>query len=154
MFEECMIEGDFTLSSGRKSGVFYDFDLLTMRETADYVEQLLRQMEHVFNWTEVNFIATPALGGIVPSALMSFAKDKPMVILDKEGKLRGPEFSVGNYLVVDDVITSFKAANRVVAALPNATCLGVAAYIFRGGWDDLEKQDYPAYYLARKEQEL
>jgi len=153
MFEECRVEGNFTLSSGRTSDVFYDFDLLTPREAAEYVEQLLRQMEPVFNWDEVDFIAAPAVGGIVPAFLTSFAKDKPLVIVDKEGHPRGPEFSTGNYLIVDDVITSFKAANRVVKALPESNCLGVAAYIFRGSYEDLNKQDFNAYYLARKEQE-
>jgi len=153
MFEECRVEGNFTLSSGRTSDVFYDFDLLAPREAAEYVEQLLRQMEHVFDWDEVDFIAAPAVGGIVPAFLAAFAKDKPLVIIDKEGKPRGPEFSTGNYLIVDDVITSFKAANLVVESLPGSNCLGVAAYIFRGTYEDLNKQDFTSYYLARKEQE-
>jgi orotate phosphoribosyltransferase len=153
LFEECRVEGDFTLSSGRTSNVFYDFDLLRPREAAEYVEQLLRQMDPVFDWNEVDFIAAPAVGGIVPAFLVSFAKDKPLVIIDKEGAPRGPEFQAGNFLVVDDVITSFSAANLAIEALPESNCVGVAAYIFRGSWDDLNKQDYPAYYLARKEQE-
>lgn len=153
MFEECKLEGDFTLSSGRQSGVFYDFDLLTPQETAEYVEQLIRQVpEEIFE--EIDFIASPALGGIVPGFLVAFAKRKPFVYIDKEGKLRGPEFKVGKYLIVDDVITSFKAANSVRAALPGLAAVGVAAYIFRGSREDLDKQDYPAYYLARKEQEV
>lgn len=154
MFEECRLTGKkFTLSSGRESCVFYDFDLLSPREAAEYVDQLLKQMEPVFNWDEVDFIAAPALGGIIPAFLVAFAKDKPLVIVDKGDDLLGPEFKSGNYLVVDDVITSFNACNRVVAALPRSTaCLGVAAYIFRGSWDDLNKQNYTAYYLARKEQ--
>jgi orotate phosphoribosyltransferase len=154
MFEECRVEGDFTLSSGRKSNVFYDFDLLNPREISEYVEQLLRQMDPVFDWSEVDFIAAPAMGGIIPAFLVSFAKDKPLVTLDKENKLRGPAFSAGKFLIVDDVITSFKAANRVVNALPESKCLGVAAYIFRGSYEDLNKQNYPAFFLARKEQEV
>lgn len=153
MFEECRLEGDFTLSSGRKSGVFYDFDLLRPREAAEYIEQILRQLEGVVSWDEVDFIASPAIGGIVPAFLVAFAKDKPLVVVDKDNVPRGPEFQAGKYLVVDDVITSFQAANRVRDALPNSECLGVVAYIFRGSWDDLNKQDYPAFYLARKEQE-
>jgi orotate phosphoribosyltransferase len=153
MFEECRVEGAFVLSSGNTSDVFYDFDLLTPREAAEYVEQLLRQMEPVFDWDEVDFIAAPAVGGIVPAFLAAFAKDKPLVIIDKEGNLRGPEFSTGNFLIVDDVITSFKAANLVVEALPESNCLGVAAYIFRGSYEALNKQEFNSYYLSRKEQE-
>ena len=85
---------------------------------------------------------------------MAFAKQKPLVLVDKEGKVRGPEFKTGKYLIVDDVITSFGAANAAVATLGegNVVC-GVCAYIFRGAPSDLEKQNYPVFYLARKEQE-
>lgn len=153
MFEECRLEGNFTLSSGRTSGVFYDFDLLRPREAADYVEQLVRQLEGVVSWDDVDFVAAPALGGIVPAFLVAFAKNKPLIIVDKDNNPRGPEFKSGRYLIVDDVITSFQAANRVRQALPGMECLGVAAYIFRGSYDDLNKQDYPAFFLSRKEQE-
>jgi orotate phosphoribosyltransferase len=153
MFEECRIEGDFTLTSGNTSEVFYDFDLLTPREAAEYVEQLLRQMEPVFDWDTVDFVATPAVGGIVPAFLTCFAKDKPLVIIDKEGNLRGPEFSTGNFLIVDDVITSFKAVNRIIEALPESKCVGAAAYIFRGSHESLSTQGFISHYLARKEQE-
>lgn len=153
MFEECRLEGDFTLSSGRKSGVFYDFDLLSPREAAGYVEQLVKQLEGVVRWDEVDFIAAPALGGIIPAFLVAFAKNKPLVIVDKDNEPRGPEFKSGRYLIIDDVITSFQAANRVRAALSGRECLGVAAYVFRGAYEDLNKQDYKAFFLARKEQE-
>ena len=157
MFEECRLEGDFTLSSGRKSGVFYDLDLLQPRETADYVEQLIKQVPQEL-WDKIDFIASPALGGIVPGFLIAFAKQKPFVIIDKKGKLRGPQFNTGRYLIVDDVITSFKAANFVRASLSRGSerleAVGVCAYIFRGSRSDLGKQDYPAFYLTRKEQEI
>ena len=154
MFEECRLEGEFTLSSGRQSGVFYDFDLLHPRETAAYVERLIREVPDEL-WEKIDFIASPALGGIIPGFLVAFAVQKPFVIVDKEGKIRGPEFKTGKYLIVDDVITSFQAANKVVAAYGSeCVAVGVAAYIFRGNWQDLEKQEYPAFFMAKKEQEV
>jgi len=153
MFEECRLEGDFTLTSGRKSKVFYDFDLLMPREAAQYIEQLVSQVPEDF-WDKVDFVAAPALGGIVPGFLVAFAKQKPFVVIDKEGKRRGPEFQTGRYLIVDDVITSFKTANLVQESLSGMEVVGVAAYIFRGSRADLDKQDYPAFYLTRKEQEV
>lgn len=154
MFEECRLEGDFTLSSGRQSGVFYDFDLLQPREAADYVERLIREVPEEL-WEEIDFVASPALGGIIPGFLVAFARQKPFVIIDKKGKIRGPEFKTGKYLIIDDVITSFGAANGVVAALgEGCVACGAGAYIFRGSHADLEKQDYPAFFLARKEQEV
>ena len=153
MFEECRLEGDFTLSSGRKSPVFYDFDLLMPHEAAQYVEQLLKEVPDGL-WDKVDFIASPALGGIVPGFLVAFAKQKPLVIVDKGGKPRGPSFETGRYLIVDDVITSFKAANSVRAALPGMEVVAAVAYMFRGSRADLGAQGYPAFYLARKEQEV
>ncbi len=157
MFEECRLEGEFTLSSGRQSGVFYDFDLLQPREAADYVERLIREVPEEL-WEEIDFVASPALGGIIPGFLVAFAQQKPFVIIDKKGKIRGPEFKTGKYLIVDDVITSFQAANLVRDSLSKSSegleAVGVCAYIFRGAYADLEKQDYPAFFLARKEQEV
>lgn len=153
LFEECKLLGDFTLSSGRQSSVFYDFDLLKPSETAAYVEQLVRLVPKDIV-KKVNFIAAPALGGIVPGFLAAFATNKPLVIVDKEGNLRGPKVKGGHYLIWDDVITSFQAVKLVRNALPDAKCLGAVSYIFRGSRKDLAAQDIPAYYLARKEQEV
>lgn len=156
MFEECRMEGKFTLSSGRKSEVFYDFDLLHPRETASYIERLIKEVPTKL-WDEIDFVASPALGGIVPGFLVAFAKQKRFVIIDKEGKVRGPEFKSGKYLIVDDVITSFKAANLVRDSLSRSSerlkAVGVCAYIFRGNSSDLTQQNYPVFYLTRKEQE-
>lgn len=155
MFDECKLIQDepFTLSSGRKSKIFYDFDLLKPRETAEYVKHLIDEIPPDVK-KKIDFIATPALGGIIPGFLVAFALDKPLVIVDKEGKTRGPQVKGGRFLVTDDVITSFQAVNHVVSALPKACkCLGALAYIFRGTSQDLKKQPFPAFYLARKEEE-
>lgn len=152
MFEECRIEGDFTLSSGRRSIYLYDFDLLLPREAAHYSELLLQSVPTDIKRV-VDFVATPAIGGIIPGFLIAFALARPLVILDKEGHLRGPDFQTGSYLLVDDVETSFTQANRVRAALKNNRCLAIACYIFRGNGVDLTKQDVPVYYLERKEEE-
>ena len=155
LFEECRLTGDFTLSSGRQSQVFYDFDLLRPRETIRYADQLFRTVPREVV-RETNFIACPALGGIVPGFIVAGAADRPLIIVDKEGNCRGPKVQGGSYLIIDDVLTSFKAANFVRAAFPSPKfkCLGVAAYIFRGSNGDLKKQDIQVYYLARKEQEI
>ncbi len=154
MFEECRLEGEVILSSGRKSSVFYDLDLLQPQETAAYAERLFREIPAEL-LKEIDFVASPALGGVIPGWVIAFAAKKPFVYMDKEGKLRGPEFKMGKYLIVDDVITSFQAANKVVAACgPDCVPVAAAAFIFRGSRQDLDKQDYPAFYLARKEQEV
>ena len=150
MFDECKIEGDFVLSSGRKSQYFYDFDLLLPRETATYSEYMVQAVPRDLK-KSINFIATPATGGIIPGFLMAFAMAKPLVIVEKDGTLRGPKYDGGNYLIVDDVISSFREVNRVRSLLPKSKCVGVSAYIFRGAMSDLTRQDFPCFYLSRKE---
>ncbi len=153
MFEECRIEGDFTLSSGRKSSYFYDFDLLTPREATRYIQRLYEVIPGVLV-DEADFIAAPALGGISPGFLIAFAAEKPLVVVDKEGNCRGPEFKQGKYIVIEDVITSFKSVNETRVALEDNECIAVGAYIFRGSNEDLRKQDIDAFYLMRGEREL
>ncbi len=152
MFEECRLEGSFVLSSGRSSPVFYDFDLLNTKETADYAKLLVEQVPKELLDT-VDFIASPALGGIELGFLVAFALNKPRVKIDTLGKVRGPEFKHQKYLIVDDVITSYQAVNKVRNALGTNECVGAAAFIFRGFSKDIPKE-FPTFYLARKEPEF
>jgi orotate phosphoribosyltransferase len=153
MFDECKLEGNFTLSSGRKSSYFYDFDLLSPKELADYTKQLVDNLpDDIIE--QIEFIACPAIGGIVMGFLAAFALDKRLVIVDKSGKIRGTEFVASRYLIMDDVITTYKAANRVQEVLGDNMCAGVAAFIFRGNLEDLTLQEFPTFFLARKEPEF
>ena len=152
MFNECRLEGQFVLSSGRKSTVFYDFDLLSTEETASYAKLLVDQLpKEVID--QIDFIASPALGGIEIAFLVAFALKKPRVKIDKTGLVRGPEFKSQRYLVVDDVITSYQAVNRVRKALGDNECVGTAAFIYRGVSRDLTTE-FPTIYLAHKEPEV
>lgn len=152
MFEECRLEGEFTLSSGRKSTVFYDFDLLSTEETASYAKLLVDQLPKEIV-EQVDFIASPALGGIEIAFLVAFALKKPRVKIDKEGYVRGPEFKNQRYLVVDDVITSYQAVNRVREALGNNKCIAAATFVYRGFFKDISTE-FPTFHLARKEPEI
>ena len=151
MFEECRLEGEFTLSSGRKSTIFYDFDLLDTRETADYAKQLADQLPRELV-DQIDFIATPALGGVEIAFLVAFALNKPRVKIDTRGFIRGPEFKSQRYLVVDDAISTYQAVNRVREILGENRCVGAAAFIYRGLSRDLS-DDIPTFYLAHKESE-
>ncbi len=153
MFDHIKITGDFILSSGRKSPYFYDFDLLTPRESAGYIQRLYEVIPGVLI-DESDFIAAPALGGIIPGFLIAFAAEKPLVIIDKGGNVRGPEFKQGKYIVVDDVITSFKAVNQTKEVLGKCECIGAAAFIFRGSDEDCQRVDLDLFYLMRGEQEI
>ena len=153
MFEECRLEGDFKLSSGRKSLYFYDFDLLSPEETAAYAKELVDTVPKEMI-EGIDFIASPAIGGITVGFLVAFALNKRFVIIDKGDNLRGTDFRASRYLVVDDVISTYQAVNKVEEALGDNQCVGAAAFIFRGDLDDLTKQEFPTFFLARKEPEL
>jgi orotate phosphoribosyltransferase len=152
MFEECRLEGNFTLSSGRKSPYFYDFDLLSPEETAGYAKKLAEGLPQDL-LEGVEFIASPAIGGITVGFLVAFATDKRLVIIDKNGNTRGTDFRASRYLVVDDVITTYGAVNKTVRVLGDNMCVGAASFVFRGNLEDLAKQEFPTFFLARKEPE-
>lgn len=153
MFDECRLEGDFKLSSGRQSHYFYDLDLLSPEETAEYAKKLVDALPKDL-LGEVEFIASPAIGGITIGFLVAFALNKRFVIIDKGNNLRGTAFIAAKYLVVDDVITTFQAVNRVEEALGGNQCVGAASFIFRGNLEDLTKQEFPTFFLSRKEPEF
>jgi len=85
--------------------------------------------------------------------LVAFALNKPRVKIDKAGLVRGPEFQGQRFLVVDDVITSYQAVNKVCEALESNRCIGAAAFIYRGYSKELSGE-FPTVYLAHKEPEF
>lgn len=91
---------------------------------------------------------------MIPGYMVALSLNKPFIIVDKQGVARGPGPRVGKYLIIDDVVTSFNAVNRVRRTLEDMEYLGVAAYIFRGSSVDLKKHNNPVFYLARKEEEV
>ena len=152
MFEECRLEGDFKLSSGHRSPYFYDFDLLSPEETTAYAKQLVDTIPKGIA-EGIDFIASPAIGGLIVGFLVAFALNKRFVIIDKGDNLRGTDFRASRYLVVDDVITTYQAVHRVEEVLGDNQCVGAVSFIFRGNLEDLTKQEFPTFFLARKEPE-
>jgi len=148
MFEECRIEGDFTLSSGKKSNVFYDFDRLTPRELLEYVDKLCLKLQGI----DFDFVLAPATGGILPGWLVAGEFGKRLVIADKDGKCyRGLDKVEGkNYVIIDDVISTYGTAKRVAEGLGiEYKCVGIAAFIFRG-----KKLSKNVHVLEHKEVEV
>jgi orotate phosphoribosyltransferase len=153
MFEECRIEGDFNLSSGRKSPYFYDFDLLSSEATMEYVYALAELIPQDLR-DEIDFIATPVLGGIEIAYVLAGILGKPRVkVLTVEERIRGPVFEGKNYLIVDDVISSGQAVNKVINILSDNRCIGTAAFVFRGTSEETLVKSFPMYYLEQKEPE-
>ena len=153
MFEECRIEGDFLLSSGKKSNVFYDFDLLEPRQMLEYVDKLCIKLQGL----DFDYVVSPAIGGIIPGWLVAGEFGKKFLSVDKESKLRGWPYTAidatlpqqkAKYIIVDDVISTYGTAKRIAEAIPTFKCVAIAAFIFRG--NKLLKH---TYVLEHKEEE-
>ena len=147
MFEDIALKGNFILSSGRKSNIFYDFHLLSPHDTFKFTEDLHHLVQEN-GIDDFDFIASPAIGGIIPGYLFSLFTAKPLVIIDKKGNIRGKPVGE-NYICVDDVYTGGQAVANVEDALLNYNRVASAVYIFRGTElpDDL-------IFLEQKESEL
>jgi orotate phosphoribosyltransferase len=153
MFEECRIKGEHALSSGKKSPYFYDFDLLSSEATMEYTYALAELIPTPLR-AEIDFIATPILGGIEIAYVMAGILGKPRVkVLTVEERTRGPVFTGKKYLIVDDVISSGQAVNKVITILDANVCIGTAAFVFRGTSEETLVKAFPMFYLEQKEVE-
>lgn len=154
MFEECRLEGEFSLSSGKKSPYYYDFDLLSSEATVDYAALLVKLIPDEVR-AKIDFVATPILGGIELAFVVAGILGKPRVkVLTVEWRTRGPVFSGKKYLIVDDVISSGQAVNKVRKILGDNECVGVVALIFRGPSENDLPKEFPTFYLEKKEPEV
>jgi orotate phosphoribosyltransferase len=153
VFEECRIEGEHDLSSGKKSEFYYDFDLLSSEDVMEYAYALAELIPTQLR-SEIDFIATPILGGIEVAYVIAGILGKPRVkVLTVEERTRGPVFTDKKYLIVDDVVSSGQAVNKVINILPDNLCIGVAAFIFRGASEASLCKAFPMFYLEQKEVE-
>ena len=153
MFEECRLEGDFTLTSGKKSPIFYDFDLLSSKETMEYGVQMAELLPESLI-EEIDFVATPILGGIELAFVVAGILDKPRVkVLTVEKRIRGPIIPGGRYLIVDDVISTTQTLEKVIDICRPNICVGAVALMFRGTSREDLTEDFPIFYLERKEPE-
>ena len=153
MFEACRIKGEFELTSGKKSQFYYDFDLLSSKDTMEYAVKLVDLIPKSLKG-EIDFVATPILGGIEIAFVVAGILHVPRVkVLTVEKRTRGPVFGGKKFLVVDDVISSGQAMNKVINLLPDDTCVGAAAFIFRGTSVESLVKAFPLFYLERKERE-
>ncbi len=149
MFEAIRLEGDFSLSSGSWTPFYYDFDLLTPIEVKIYAKKLVDSFR--LNGYEFPFVATPALGGVTLAFQVAQFLNIPLIIVEKDGTIRGDAKVLCNeYLIIDDVVSSYTAVDFVQGAL-KCQAWGVASYIFRGS---MERPELHTLYLQRKETEL
>lgn len=153
MFEEVRIKGKFRLSSGAETDVYYAVEALKPCEVERYGDMI---MSKIPKGRPIDCIVTPAYGGIPLACFLAHRMDLPLIIVKKDGTLQGalPDRVGANYLIVDDVVSTYAEIERVTRIMHQhvkSDPVGVACYIYRGG---IERVNPPLYYLERKEEEV
>jgi len=154
--EAALLEGEFTLRSGRKSSYYLDKYLF---ETEPALLKALAQRfaKHVDD--RVDRIAGAELGGIALAAAASLETGKPFVIVRNSkkagygtGKLIEGQLDAGDrVLLVEDICTSGGQAIEACRVLRDAGAdvVGIVVTIERqeGGREAIEQAGYPCAAL-------
>ncbi len=148
--EVALLEGDFTLRSGRKSR--YYFDKYLFETQPDLLRQIGRRLaRHVTD--EVDRIAGPELGAVALAAACSLESGKPFVIVRNSkkadygtGKLIEGRLEPGErVLLVEDIVTSGGQAVEAARTLRAAGAEVVKAVVVidrqEDGMDNLRAAD-------------
>jgi orotate phosphoribosyltransferase len=164
-----LLEGHFVLSSGLHSPVFLQkmFIFQDPARTEVLCKALAAKIEAVFG--RVDYVVSPAVGGIVPGyETARHLKAKAVFVEREEGVFRlrrGFEIPAGAKVVmVEDIVTTGLSSRECLAAISETPgeILGAACLIDRsGGKADLGVQlvalatlDIPAYPADRLPPEL
>jgi orotate phosphoribosyltransferase len=131
------LEGDFVLSSGRRSRYYLDKFLFEtqpgiLRRVGRHLGQLVP--------AGTTRLAAPELGAVLLGAAVSLELDLPLVLVRKEPKQHGTQRAIEGVLepgdrvtVIEDVLTTggeaIRAIEKVRAA--GATVIGLAAVLDR-----------------------
>lgn len=124
--ERTYLEGDFTLSSGRKS--HYIIDKYLFETDPDLLRAVAKEMAARIP-DSVNRIAGVELGGVPLATAVSLETGKPFIIVKKESKGYGTNKAVeGAYeegesvVVVEDVLTT---AGQAIKGVRRLEAIGV-----------------------------
>jgi orotate phosphoribosyltransferase len=156
--EAAWLEGDFVLSSGRRSRYYLDKYLFEtrpgiLRRVGRHLGQLVR--------ADTQRLAAPELGAVLLGAAVSLELDLPLVLVRKGTKQHGTQRAIEGTLepgdrvtVIEDVLTTggeaIRAIEKVRAA--GATVIGLVAVLDReeGAAEHLHELGVPFTPLFRK----
>ena len=162
VFRDCgaLLEGHFVLSSGKRSPVFLQKALVFSRP--DLSETLCKALAPrvVAAFGEIDVVAGPAVGGIIPGYEMARQLSARSVFAERvDGELifrRGFAIEPGErVLIMEDIVTtglSFRETVAALAGLPGEVVGGACIIDRSGGAADvgtrlvsLAEVDFPAY---------
>jgi orotate phosphoribosyltransferase len=152
------LEGDFVLSSGRRSRYYLDKYLFETQPRI--LRRVGRQLGQLVP-AGTQRLAAPELGAVLLGAAVSLELDLPLVLVRKEAKRYGTQRGIEGVLepgdrvtVIEDVLTTGGEAVRAIETVraAGATVLGLAAVLDReeGAAAELHRLGVPFTPLFRK----
>lgn len=133
-----ILSGHFVLTSGRHSGTY--LQCARVLEDTVLTMRLAQELASRFADSQVDIVASPAVGGIVIGFAVGAALEVPFVFSEREdGRMRlrrGFEIPAGaRVLVVEDVVTTGGSVAEVLDLVEEsgAETVGVACLVDRGG---------------------
>jgi orotate phosphoribosyltransferase len=160
LVERALLEGEFTLRSGRRSDYYLDkyrfeTDPELLRALGERLAAVARQAE-----PELTRLAGPALGAVALAASASMASGLPFIIVRGETKrygtgnrIEGPYEAGEAVCLVEDVVTSGGALAEAVSALRDEGLVVRAAVCVvdrqEGGSDALARSGVRLWSLYR-----
>lgn len=143
---DAILKGHFLLTSGRHSDTYMQCAKLFVhpKQAKLICEQLCKKLEG----TQIDIVASPAVGGIIMGYQMAQILNKPNVFFERQENAmtlrRGFTIEKGSrVLVVEDVVTTGGSVKEVVEQVENAgaTVVAVASIVDRSnGKVDFQKK--------------
>jgi len=155
MFNEsgAVLHGHFLLTSGLHSDVYWEKIRVVQHPKA--TERLCQIIAEYYKDLEVDFVAGPTTAGIILAYEVAKKLNKPCLFAEKVGEER--QFKRGlelqkeqTVLIVDDILTTGKSVNEVIAAVKQvgATVAAIAVLVDRSE-KGLKFNDIPVFSCLR-----
>ncbi|MEE8470259.1 MAG: orotate phosphoribosyltransferase [Dehalococcoidia bacterium] len=154
--ERAVSRGEFTLSSGRRTSVYFDGRMVTLWPEGAYL--IGRKIFHMLEGVEVDAVGGMTMGAdpiAAAVALVSHQEGKPIPAFIVRGgvkdhgtqkRIEGPLRAGSKVAIVDDVITSGASVLRAIEAVEAEGCQVVRVVVLldrqQGGADEIRRRGY------------